>query len=97
PTVAKLSDLIERQIRSADGLPSPAISRCSRAQEIPLSFSQRRMWFIEQFEPGSCAYNIPRAFHIKGDLNVSNLQSTFNEIVRRHEILRTTFKVCNGE
>jgi hypothetical protein len=57
---------------------------------VPLSFAQQRLWVIDQLEPGSSAYNIPLAEQISGTLNVSALERSFNELVRRHESLRTT-------
>lgn len=63
----------------------------------PLSFSQQRLWFLQSLEPQSPAYNLPRAFHLRGDLNVAALEQSFCEIVRRHEVLRTTFTTSNGE
>jgi amino acid adenylation domain-containing protein len=60
---------------------------------LPLSFSQQRLWFLDQFEPGSANYNIPRAYRIRGPLDINALHQAFNEIVHRHESLRTTFAV----
>jgi len=64
---------------------------------FPLSFAQQRLWFLDQFEPGSPFYNIPLAVRIRGKLNVAALEATLNEIVRRHETLRTTFAVMDGD
>src|ERR1041385_6898134 len=58
---------------------------------FPLSFAQQRIWFLDQMEPGSPFYNLPQVISINGNLNVDALQRTFNEIVNRHEALRTTF------
>ena len=66
-------------------------------QNFPLSFSQQRLWFFSQLEPQSSAYNIPAAIRLTGRLNVAALEHSINEIVRRHEILRTNFTVINGE
>ncbi len=76
----------------ADTIPKRQISH-----NIPLSFSQQRLWFIDQLYHGSSFYNIPIAFHIKGHLNITALRRSLNEILKRHEIWRTTFKVINGE
>src|SRR5205085_2610195 len=65
-------------------------------ESIPLSFSQQRLWFIEQFEPGNTMYNCPIAARLVGDLDVDALQRTISEIVRRHEILRTAFITGDG-
>ena len=58
---------------------------------FPLSFAQERLWFLDQFEPGSPFYNIPAALRLKGPLDVPALRRSLNEIVRRHEVLRATF------
>ncbi len=70
-----------------------------RAQtaELPLSFAQERLWFLEQLDPGSPAYNIPFAVRIEGQLDIAALQGSLNEIVRRHENLRTTFATVEGK
>jgi hypothetical protein len=58
---------------------------------FPVSFAQQRLWFLDQLEPGSPFYNLPQVISIKGNLNVDALQRTLNEIINRHEALRTTF------
>ena len=58
---------------------------------IPLSFAQQRLWFIQQLEPDNNSYNVPSSFRIKGKLQVEILEQTLNEIVKRHEMLRTSF------
>jgi amino acid adenylation domain-containing protein len=58
---------------------------------FPASFAQQRLWFLDQLEPGSPFYNLPQVISIKGNLNVDALLRTLNEIVSRHEALRTTF------
>ncbi|HHJ53745.1 MAG TPA: non-ribosomal peptide synthetase, partial [Caldithrix abyssi] len=63
---------------------------------FPLSYAQQRLWFLYQMEPGSTAYNIPAAVRLKGRLDQTALEKSLNEIVRRHEILRTTFTTING-
>jgi amino acid adenylation domain-containing protein len=60
-------------------------------EDLPLTFSQQRLWFLDQWEPGSSAYNIFGAVRLEGALDVPALARTFGEIVRRHESLRTTF------
>ncbi len=67
------------------------ISVTDRNQRIPLSFAQQRLFFIDQFEGGSALYNMFGAFRLKGDLDLDALKNTFNEVVRRHEVLRTTY------
>ncbi len=64
--------------------------------EIPLSFGQERLWFLDQLEPGSPVRIMSRAYQILGPLNVPALKQSLNEVVRRHEALRTTFFAMDG-
>ncbi len=64
---------------------------------FPASYAQRRLWFFDQFEPGSPYYNIPMAVRLKGPFRYDILSKTINEIIKRHEILRTTFASIDGE
>ncbi|HEX7771280.1 MAG TPA: condensation domain-containing protein, partial [Pyrinomonadaceae bacterium] len=63
---------------------------------FPLSFAQERLWLIDQLGPGSPAYNIPIALQLSGLLNIEALERTVNEIVRRHEVLRTTYRMIDA-
>ena len=74
-----------------------SIARRQTEAGSPLSFSQQRLWFLQNLKPESPAYNLPRASHLRGALNVAALEQSFCEIVRRHEVLRTTFTTSNGE
>ncbi|MGE5659089.1 MAG: condensation domain-containing protein [Actinomycetota bacterium] len=76
---------------------SQGIPRRSQQNSAPLSFAQQRLWFLEQLSPGNAAYNLPAAVRLKGQLNLPALQKTFNEIVRRHEVLRTAFAEVDGQ
>ncbi|MBA3441823.1 MAG: condensation protein, partial [Pyrinomonadaceae bacterium] len=91
-------ELLEKRLRgkSAGGAISQAIPRRSQQNFVPLSFSQRRLWFLDQLEPGNPFYNVPRPIRMNGALNVEALSRTLNEIVARHESLRTTFDVIEG-
>lgn len=64
---------------------------------FPLSFAQQRLWFVHQMDPASSAYNMPMAFRLSGRLDVEALEWVLNEILRRHEILRTTFDVLDQQ
>ncbi|HEX2079919.1 MAG TPA: amino acid adenylation domain-containing protein, partial [Longimicrobium sp.] len=66
-------------------------------EALPLSFAQQRLWFLEQLEPGGSAYNVPVALRLRGALDVPALERAVEEIVRRHEVLRTTFAQAGGE
>lgn len=63
----------------------------------PVSLTQQRVWFLEQLEPGSTAYHIPLALCVRGPISVPLLQRSLDEIVRRHESLRTTFGSYDGQ
>jgi len=65
--------------------------KAAQAKSAPLSFSQQRLWFLDQLEPGNPAYNLAWMRRVQGKLDQEALQATLNEIVRRHEILRTSF------
>ncbi|HEX4083937.1 MAG TPA: amino acid adenylation domain-containing protein [Chthoniobacteraceae bacterium] len=64
---------------------------------FPTSFAQRRLWFLDQMEPGNTLYNVPGAFRIRGRLNPAALEHAFKEAIARHEVLRTTFRAVEGE
>ncbi|HEY9297483.1 MAG TPA: condensation domain-containing protein, partial [Phormidium sp.] len=64
---------------------------------IPLSFAQQRLWFLDQLVPNNPFYNVPAALRLTGSLNLVALEQTFKEIVRRHEALRTTFAAVEGK
>ena len=96
PTVAQLASRIEAgRTRGKTSLPPP--SPALRPDRIPLSFAQKRLWFIDQMAPGEPLYNIPQAFRVRGDLNVPALEQSIGEVVRRHESLRTTFHSIDGQ
>src|SRR5215217_5693164 len=61
----------------------------------PLSFAQQRLWFLDQYEPDNILYNIPAAIRLNGALDVTALERSLNEIVKRHEALRTTFSMID--
>ncbi|WNG36527.1 amino acid adenylation domain-containing protein [Archangium violaceum] len=69
----------------------PAIPHVPRDQSLPLSFAQQRLWYLDQLEPGNVAYNNPSALRLSGRLDAAALERALNEVVRRHEVLRTTF------
>jgi amino acid adenylation domain-containing protein len=75
----------------------PVLQCVSRDRTLCLSFAQQRLWFLDQYEPGSAVYNVSRAVRLKGCLDIDALERGFNEIVRRHEALRTSFLMIEGE
>ncbi|HVS00419.1 MAG TPA: amino acid adenylation domain-containing protein, partial [Thermoanaerobaculia bacterium] len=96
PTVAGLA----RQVESAWQIPTaPPIEREVRptGTAAPLSFAQRRLWFLDRLAPGTAVYNVPSAVRFGGPLDERALAAAFNEIVRLHEVLRSTFPERDGE
>lgn len=63
----------------------------------PLSFAQQRLWFLQQMDPESYVYNIPVALRIEGALDVTALEQGISQVIRRHESLRTNFRMLNGQ
>ncbi|AFZ33307.1 non-ribosomal peptide synthetase (plasmid) [Gloeocapsa sp. PCC 7428] len=88
---------ILNQAQSAANPIPNAIPRTSRSANIPLSFAQSRLWFLEQLQPGSSTYHIPCAVRLTGSLDIQVLTQVFNAIIDRHEILRTNFKTIDGQ
>ncbi|HIP70970.1 MAG TPA: amino acid adenylation domain-containing protein, partial [Anaerolineae bacterium] len=96
PTVAALAEQVEIGQRGGASTQAPPLQPVPRTAEMPLSFAQQRLWFLDQLEPGSPFYNIPEALRLTGVLDTGVLERALNEIVRRHEILRTTFPMTDG-
>ena len=94
PTVAGLAAEIEQQVPDAEHL---SIQPQPRDSDLPLSFTQQRLWLLNQLEPESSAYNMTRATRLTGRLNIDALSQSLTEIVARHEVLRTTFQQTNGQ
>jgi len=101
PTVAGLAESLEEALLHGRGLPpAPPMTRIPEAErDGPLapSFGQERFWFIDQLRPGMTAYNIFGAVRMRGMLDRAVLQASFDELPRRHEVLRTTFTAVDGQ
>ncbi|HSF42721.1 MAG TPA: amino acid adenylation domain-containing protein [Thermoanaerobaculia bacterium] len=95
PVLGELARRIE-EARAHGEVEVPAIRPVPRDREIPLSFGQERIWFLEQLHPGSPAYHLPAALELSGRLWPDLLEESVGEVVRRHEALRTTFATANG-
>ena len=77
---------------------APPLVSVSRENPLPLSFPQERLWFLQQLEPSkAAAYNMPFGFRISGSLNPLVLEQSLNELIQRHEALRTTFSLVEGQ
>ena len=96
PTVAGLSGRLAR-LRSKDGAAQPIRPMPREDGPLPLSFAQERMWFLHQLDPLSPVYNMPAAFRLEGRLAPERLEETLRAVVRRHEALRTTFRLEDGQ
>lgn len=98
PTIAALAERIESLRRGAPvTYLIPPIQPGARDGDLTLSFAQQRLWFLDQLEPESTLYNIPSALRLRGSLNVAALEQSLNSLIQRHESLRTTFAVVNGQ
>jgi amino acid adenylation domain-containing protein len=91
PTVEALARRIDQLSQNDDAQPVPPIASIDRSAPLPLSFSQQRLWFLDQIVPGSALYNMPTALKLKGLLDLAAIQRALDEVLRRHEILRTRF------
>ncbi|MBD0320266.1 MAG: AMP-binding protein, partial [Gemmatimonadetes bacterium] len=101
PTVAgiaaRIESLSKEQAPSAGRVPMPPLVPLTREgglpleRSLPLGFTQRRLWYLDQLEPGNVAYNSSIALRLSGRLDTAALERVLNEVVRRHETLRTTF------
>ncbi|TFG62833.1 MAG: amino acid adenylation domain-containing protein, partial [Nitrospirales bacterium] len=94
PTIANLASYLEAQTvkpTEPDVAPRPREDGA-----LPLSFAQQRLWFLDQWEPDSPLYNIPKVFRLSGPLNIQALHQALALLVTRHETLRTTFTSVDG-
>src|ERR1700752_4989471 len=100
---AALSDLKRQELEgllqnvTVESAPTRVIPQRPRGEIPPLSFAQERLWFLDQLEPESAAYNVCAPFRITGRLNEATLRQSIGETVRRHESLRTTFVEVDGQ
>jgi len=98
PTVAALAVAIQKAEQAEDLVELPPIRRAPRDRPIPLSFPQERVWFLDQLSAGgNIAYNFQVTIWFRGPLEVPVLHRTLDEIVRRHEVLRTSFPSVGGQ
>ena len=93
---AEIIEFLEASNRTNNHSFKP-LAPISRSGNLPLSFAQQRLWFLDQLIPNNPFYNIPLALHLTGSLKLTALEQTFNEIVQRHEALRTTIVVQKGQ
>ncbi|MET0395626.1 MAG: amino acid adenylation domain-containing protein, partial [Longimicrobiaceae bacterium] len=91
PTVRELAARVEHARRDGADDPAPPIRPVERGEPLPLSFGQERLWLLDQMHPGDGVYTIPVALHLAGALDADALRGALEDIVRRHEALRTVF------
>ncbi|HSF38618.1 MAG TPA: non-ribosomal peptide synthase/polyketide synthase, partial [Thermoanaerobaculia bacterium] len=99
PVLAELATRVEAALRGGAGPLAPPllpVAPALREGPLPLSFSQQRLWFLDQLEPGSALYNIPLALRVQGPLDGAVLALCLGEIAGRHEALRTVFAAPDG-
>ncbi|WP_163998551.1 non-ribosomal peptide synthase/polyketide synthase [Pyxidicoccus caerfyrddinensis] len=97
PTLEALARAVETAARSAHGLALPPLRTVERAGALPLSFAQQRLWFLDQLVPDSALYNMPAPLRLEGTLDTAALERSLSELVRRHEVLRTSFPAEAGQ
>jgi acyl carrier protein len=97
PTIAELAGSIEEALGTPGGLRAPEIRRVPRDVDLPLSFAQQRLWFLDRLSPGNPFYNLMTAMRLFGKLNVEALELSLSEIMKRHEILRSRFESVRGK
>ncbi len=97
PTVAGLAEHIDFLRRSGSTVTLTPIVPVERNQALPLSFSQRRLWYLQKVAPNLSAYNIPGAFRIKGSLDCAALEQAFSEMIARHDVLRSCIQERDGQ
>ncbi|NER91537.1 non-ribosomal peptide synthetase [Moorena sp. SIO3A2] len=95
--VERKTEILEflREVQITQKSVASSIQSISREQVIPLSYAQQRLWFIEKMALSSNAYNMPLTLHLVGKLDYVALQTSINQIIARHETLRTTFSEIN--
>ncbi len=96
PTVSRLARIVEKALEDGTAPSTPPFVPVNRDGPLPASFAQQRLWFLDQLEPGRPSYNIPAAVKLVGRLDIPALERALNEVVRRHEALRTTLVADAG-
>jgi amino acid adenylation domain-containing protein len=96
PTVAALAERVRAEGPGRVDRSTLRIPRAPRDGDLPLTFTQERLWFVGQLDPRSQAYHVPASLRFRGPFDLRALQDSLAEIVRRHEVLRTTFAAVDG-
>jgi amino acid adenylation domain-containing protein len=97
PTIADLEKKLLPALGQSRGRQAPPIGERTRNDKIPLSYSQQRIWFLEQLNPGTSAFNIPFTIPIDSEFDYPALHRSFNKVIERHEALRTRLLTIDGQ
>ncbi|WP_375492804.1 amino acid adenylation domain-containing protein [uncultured Nostoc sp.] len=97
PTISEIADSIIQAQQEDRGCSVVPIQSIGRDGNLPLSFGQERLWFLNELVPNHAFYNVSEAFRLRGVLNSTILEQSLNEIINRHEILRTTYSSLKGQ
>ncbi|MEH2285035.1 MAG: amino acid adenylation domain-containing protein [Nostoc sp.] len=97
PTISEIADSIIQAQQEDRGCSVVPIQSIGRDGDLSLSFGQERLWFLDQLVPNHAFYNVSEAFRLRGVLNATILEQSLNEIINRHEILRTTYSSLKGQ
>ncbi|MFT6731962.1 MAG: amino acid adenylation domain-containing protein [Polaribacter sp.] len=92
---ARIAELLKK--RGVKTQAHQSIKQLNSAEPVELSFSQQRLWYLDQLIPEQSVYNLPAAFQIDGELDKLRLNDSFNRVIQRHQSLRTQFKIINGK
>ncbi|SFJ64597.1 non-ribosomal peptide synthetase [Thermoflavimicrobium dichotomicum] len=97
PVLSELAQEIDSKVQgvSLQVTTIPKISR--QSHQLPLSYAQQRLWFLDQLKPGNVAYNLPFALRLEGKVDPLALERSFHALIDRHESMRTTFKKIDGQ
>ncbi|HKV08164.1 MAG TPA: condensation domain-containing protein, partial [Thermoanaerobaculia bacterium] len=93
-TVEALARALDDEAQAGGGLQPPPLRPAPRTGDLPLSFAQERLWFLDRLQPESPFYNLPVALELRGSLSLPLLAASLDSIVARHEALRTTFHLA---
>jgi amino acid adenylation domain-containing protein len=97
PTLAALAERVDLLRRQQPGLRLPPIQRVAGEGSRLASFAQQRLWFMDQFDPAQPTYSVPIALRLQGELDSAALELALGDVVERHEALRTTFQMLDGQ